>query len=309
MVKSLRRRDVWWLLTLLALGLAVIVVGAWRAHLTHDTWFDGLWLDVAKAGVQLVAVGVLGGALAAVWRNITVQREMNDREIAEQRELKAKEAAEEREREIERNDKIRAELISLVALYNSVKSIRRVLRSLGMDLKTYPEGERDNAMRRGLTSEQAEGFHAQMQILSKLQLDFESKAKQFGQTNFLDDDTDQVVKNLGRIENHLNHILWLWEQRGWTIREGTSLGQVSDGLVRLFRVGDHMRPEVTEPLREITRLINKHVFGEATERTQNALADVLSEHGRRDRGKIAPPWTETRRSTGDADTSTAPAHR
>jgi formiminotetrahydrofolate cyclodeaminase len=65
---------------------------------------------------------VLGGALAAVWRNITAHRE-----------AKAAEDAKERDREIERNDKIRAELISLVALYNGVKSVRRIVRSLGLD--------------------------------------------------------------------------------------------------------------------------------------------------------------------------------
>jgi hypothetical protein len=38
------------------------------------------------------------------------------------------------------------------------------------------------------------------------------KARQFGQTSFLGDDTDQVVTNLGRIENHLNRVLELWEE-------------------------------------------------------------------------------------------------
>ena len=71
---------------------------------------------------------MLGGALAAVWRNITADRE-----------AKAAEDAKERDREIERNDKIRAELISLVALYNGVKSVRRIVRSLGLDLNTYPD--------------------------------------------------------------------------------------------------------------------------------------------------------------------------
>jgi len=271
-----RRRDAWWIVTLLALGLATITAGAWLARTTQDTWFDELWLEVAKAGVQVVAVGVLGGALAAVWRNMAVQREMKARDVAEQREL-----------EIERNDKIRAELASLIALYNDVKSVRRVLRSHGLDLKTYPAAERESARQNALTKEQADSFREQMLVLSELQLGFESKAKQFGQTNFLDDDTDQVVKNLGRIENHLNQVLWLWEQSGWTIREGTHLGLVSDGLVRLFRVRDHMRPEVSEPLRDITRLINKHVFGEATERTQNALAEILLEHKKRDTARNA----------------------
>lgn len=87
--------------------------------------------------------------------------------------------------------------------------------------------------------------------------------------------------------NTSSQVLWLWEQSGWTIREGTHLGQVSDGLVRLFRVRDRMRPEVSEPLRDITRQINKHVFGEATERTRNALAEILLEHKKRDTGRNA----------------------
>jgi hypothetical protein len=67
-------------------------------------------------------------------------------------------------------------------------------------------------------------------ILSGLQLGFEAKVKQFGQTNFLDNDTGRVVEALSLIEEHLNQILDLWEKRGWTIREGTELALASNGL-------------------------------------------------------------------------------
>lgn len=280
----LRGFDARWLLALLALlGMVAIIAATWLAHLTQDKWFDALWLEVAKAGVQVVAVGVLGGALAAIWRDITARRE-----------AKVEEAAKKREQEIERNDKIRGELVSLLALYNGVKAVRRIVRSLGLDLNTYSDAERETVRQNAvLTKEQASGFHEQMLILNGLQLDFESKARQFGQTNFLDDDTDQVVQSLGRIENHLNKVLDLWEQRGWTIREGAAIAVVSDGLEGLFRVRGHLRPEVSKPLREITELINKHVFGEvfgeASTQTQNALAEIVSndekwedEEGKRD---------------------------
>jgi hypothetical protein len=193
--KRLRQHAAWWLLALLtALGLVTIIIGAWLAHLT-------LWSEVAKAGIQVVAVGVLGGALAAIWQSIRTRRD----------------------REIECNDKIRAELVSLVALYNDVKVVRRILRSLGLDLKTYPDNEREQVRQNAqLTEEQARGFHAQMLILSGLQLGFEAKLKQFGQTNFLDDDTVKVVEALSRIEEHLNLVLDLWEQNGRNIREGTA---------------------------------------------------------------------------------------
>jgi hypothetical protein len=116
-------------------------------------------------------------------------------------------------------------------LYNGVKSVRRIVRSLGLDLKTYPDAERETVRQTAILSEeQARGFHAQMLILNGLQLEFESKARQFGQTNFLGDDTDQVVTNLGRIENRLNRVLELWEKSGWIIQQGTPLWLVSDGL-------------------------------------------------------------------------------
>jgi hypothetical protein len=251
--KRLRRHAAWWLLALLTvLGLVAIITGAWLARLTPDKgkWLDALWLEVAKAGVQVVAVGVLGGALAAIWQNISARRE----------------------RESERNDKIRAELISLVALYNDVKTVRRILRSLGLDLKTYPDAEQQQVGQNAvLTAEQARGFHAQMLILSGLQLGFEAKVKQFGQTDFLDEDTGKVVEALSRIEEHLNQVLVLWEQSGWTIREGTTLAVVSDGLEKLFRVRDHLRPQVSDQMREITLLINEHVFGGASKDTKDVV--------------------------------------
>jgi hypothetical protein len=260
-----RRNSAWWLLALLTVvGLAAIITSAWLAHLTpnKDEWLNSLWLEVAKAGVQVVAVGVLGGALTAIWQNIRARR---DREIEHHEKT--------RDREIERNEKIRAELVSLVALYNDVKAVRRILRSLGLDLRTYPYADvkqvRKNAV---LTEEQARGFHAQMLILSGLQLGFEAKAKQFGQTDFLDDDTGKVVEALRCIEEHLNQVLDLWEEKGWTIREGTALAMVSDGLVKLFRVRDHLRPQVSNQMREITRLINEHVFGGASEATEAVVA-------------------------------------
>jgi hypothetical protein len=137
-----RRMAASWLLALLALiGLMVIVVSAVFAFRTENTWFDQFWLEVAKGGVQVVAVGVLGGALAATWQIISANREAK----------------------LQRNAKIREELASLVALYNEVKAIRRTLRSLGLDLKTYPDDERATVVRTGLlTRAQAHGFQEQM---------------------------------------------------------------------------------------------------------------------------------------------------
>lgn len=246
-------------------------------------------------------VGVLGGALAFLWQAITKQREwkhersekvrerkLDGLEKQRERNLALREseregnlALREKEREQRRanNDKLRDELASLVLLYNDVKSVRRNLRSLGLDVKTYPAAQREDVRgTRRLTKEQASGFHEQMLILSGLQLSFEAKLKQFGQTNLLEGDNPKVVTLIGGIENHLNNVLDLWEQRGWDVSEGTTLSVVYDGLVGLFRVPGYFGPHVSQKMREIMELINKHVFNEASTDTQNALKTALSKH-------------------------------
>ena len=267
MRRRLRRHSEWWLLALLTvLGLRAVFIAAWLASLAphNDDWLDALSLEV-QGPASGRAVGVLGGALAAIWRNTRARR---DREIERNDKI--------RDREIERNDAIRAELVSLVALYNEVKAVRRHLRSLGLDLERYPDNEQEQTKNAPLTEEQARGFHEQMLILCGLQLGFEAKVRQFGQTNFLDDDTVEVVEALGRIEKHLNSVLKLWEERGWRIREGTPLAVVYGGLKELFRVRDHFRPEVSNQMWKITVLINKHVFGGATKSTEDVAASIES---------------------------------
>jgi hypothetical protein len=280
-----RGHAAWWLIALLTfIGLAAIITSAWLAHLTphKDTWLNALWLEVAKGGVQVVAVGVLGGALAAIWQNIRARRDQEIERKDKIRDQEIERKDKDRDREIERMDKIRTELVSLVALYNDVKAVRRILRSLGLDLKTYPNNDQEQVKNAVLTEEQARGFHEQMLILSRLQLGFEAKAKQFGQTNFLGADTWKVVEALSCIEEHLNQVLDLWEQKGRTIREGTALAVVSDGLVKLFRVRLYLRPKVSDQMREITKLINEHVFGGASNATKDVVAKIDSAREKRE---------------------------
>jgi hypothetical protein len=108
-----------------------------------------------------------------------------------------------------------------------------------------------------------------------LQLRFESKPLQFGQTDFLGVDTNRVVSHLGVIERYLHDVLKeAWERRAWTIHAGTDVTLVSDALQDLFRA-DTFRANMTNPVAEMTRLINAHMFGEATKATQEALESLV----------------------------------
>lgn len=287
----MRGGEKWWrrhavarLIVLLGiLGVLVLLIGILGAVLAESSTADELWLELAKAGIQIVAVGVVGGALAQAWRRIQTQRE-------------AAAAA---------DDKIRAELAELVALYNNVKAVRRRLRSLGLDTKLYvPDDPADRERcpacpRKGrrcaacterlaaitqrkeeqrrragrtvrLTEEQARGFHAEMWTLNTIQLAYEAKVRQFKQANLLAKaDRKSVKAKLKAIESYLNGVVDdPWEEHGWTIRAGTRLEDVSDPLQKLYRKAE-FRPRLSRPMREITRIMNRHLFG-APSTTQDA---------------------------------------
>lgn len=303
---SSRNVALWVLLLVGAIGVTGVLISVFAYSQARDltgageleNWDRDFWLEVAKAGVQLVAVAVLGGMAAAAWR----ARERN------------------RDQEAERKAKLRGELAELVRLYNDVKKVRRTLRSLGLDAKLHvPRPPRPRCRRpRGhtgleggmvvnmkyaleqkrekkrlrlmkyegkpspgknkeegptneeldrvgrtvrLTGEQARGFHEQMQTLNELQLGYEAKKRQFLEAGLLaDDDRSKVVRELTFIEGNLNDMVGLWEEYGWMIREGTPLGPVSSWLQDLFRQ-DEFRPSVTEPMGRITEIINHRLFG------------------------------------------------
>jgi len=237
-------------------GGLIAVGGAVAALNTSGTTAD-VWSEVAKAGVQVVVVGVAGGALTAVWKALTDRRE---------------EAAVTR-------GKIREEFADLVVLYNGVKSVRRALRSLGLDAKLHIDQDANRNKGDGysttlgglsdlkaaglsteLTREQAEGFREQMQILNELQLGYEAKQRQFEQANLLGDDRAEIAETLERIEKYLNGLVDLWEEHGWSIQEGTKLDAVSPHLQALFRK-ETFRPALTDPMNDITAIFNKHLFG------------------------------------------------
>jgi len=270
-----------WIGVLATLGVMAVVVSTGLAALTNDAWLDDLLLEVAKAGVWIVAVGAVGGALAVAWESITASREA--KRAADVRDEERRLANEEKARDQRRIDdqQLRAELVSLVALYNQVKAVRRSLRSLGLDPK-YPGPDAAGGRSGVLTEMQAQGFQAQMLILNGVQLDFEAKARQFGQTDLVGPDTARVVQLLGSIENHLNQVLSVWETNGYLIQAGSAIEPVSVGLEKLFRVSDHLRPMVSDPLREVLKLLNRRAFGEATPTTKKAYATVVDEHQTRE---------------------------
>ncbi|MCR2811123.1 MULTISPECIES: hypothetical protein [unclassified Microbacterium] len=267
----LGREPFWWLGAGVVIGVVGAGLGTLLASKTSEPWSD-LWSDVAGAGVGVVAVGMVGGALAFSWRAIEKRRE----------------------EEAFVKDKLRAEFTELIVLYNGVKSVRRALRALGLDAKLHLDPERVKKNMAAderyyepescqgvkelevvgraveLTREQVVGFQEQMGRLNELQLGYEAKKRQFDQADLLGEDRATVVAKFEDIESWLNRLVGLWEARGWDIREGTKLVEVSPCIQPLVR-RLHFRHYFTRPMQDITDVFNSHLFGAPRTRARRSV--------------------------------------
>lgn len=227
-----------------ALSLGGIVVGALLTDRDDD-----LWLEVARAGVQVLAVGLIGGAVAAAWRLFEQVR--SDRQKRE---------ADERERERQVHEQQLSIFRKVVGSYNEVKAIRRTLRSLGLRAST---GE--------LSEAQVSGFRDLMLRLNVVQLSFEALKREVGETNIFEGDTVDIVKRLHDIEDYLNGALNVWENSGSLIEVGSERSVVSSGLDGLIGSARRFKDGVVSHQREITRLIHEHLFGPSSELAKREL--------------------------------------
>jgi hypothetical protein len=250
-----------------ALSIGGIVIGMFKTDLD-----DEFWLEVARAGVQVLAVVVIGGAVAAAWRYLEQERSDQQKRLAD-----------ERERQRQLHEQQLAVFRQIVESYNEVKAIRRTLRSIGLREAT------------GTMSEtQVGGFRELMMRLNLVQLAFEALKRELGETDFFKEDTAEIVKRLYYIESHLNKVLQVWEKDGSSIEFGSDAGFVSRGLVGLIgptkglsegfeRRNSRTRSfkeGVVDHRREITRLIHEHLFGPASGTTKDEL-DKLDNDGDR----------------------------
>ena len=109
--------------------------------------------------IDLLSVGLLGGAIAAAWRFVEADREQKERA-----------AADGLARAQQLHDAQREAFRRVVRCYNAVKSIRRTLRSLGF-----------TANAGSLDQEQADRFREQMLRLNEVQLEFEALTRDLGE--------------------------------------------------------------------------------------------------------------------------------
>jgi hypothetical protein len=212
-----------------SVGLLATVAGSVLAWVSDDAWFDDLWFEVAKAGVQVFAVGVLGGALGAAWQHL----------------------ARAEERRHATHERLRAEITETYQLYNGVKEVQRNLRSLGLDATSGV-----------LTQAQVEGLRHELEKLNQLQLAFEMRKRSLARWDALGDDKERAAELLSGIESHLNSVLRTREKLESGRTTGSPVLPVSDSLQPLLRKIP-FRAHVSGPVRELADLIDRAAQGSA----------------------------------------------
>lgn len=223
------------------IGLAAIALGSFLSLATADEWFEDLWFEVAKAGVQVVAVGVVVGGLAAFWRYL------ND------------ESARQHDIEHRRQEHLESDYAKLVSLYNEVKAIRRRLSSLGLDLQQR-HSQHPHPSNGRLTTEQASGFHTELLLLNDAQLGFEDILRGTRVSDLLGDCRGPVIEELDKIQSYLNSIVSGWERRASGVVVDAELAPVSELLQPLFRK-NCFRPGISDRFDRITKAYNTSLFG------------------------------------------------
>ena len=128
-------------------GIAIVVI-------RYNVPNQDVGLETFKALLQLVVVGVIGGLITSIVREIEEERQRYDK----QKEL------ERQKREAIREFK-KLILNQLVDAYSRTKQVRRLLRARGLTLTNVPE--QGNFLRQNVYSEK-------MENLSSIQLNFET---------------------------------------------------------------------------------------------------------------------------------------
>jgi hypothetical protein len=255
----------------------VVGIGMFAAGLALLEDRETVYSDLAKSGLQLLVVGVLGTAIAAGWKWIEFRRDVERREIEQRRDAYRREA--ERSRDIERRDyeyererrHIRREMqlalfVRLVNSYNDVKAIRRTLRSHGL---ANPSGT--------LSQRQIDGFRVEMTRLNRVQLDFEALKREIGEARLYDDNSVEILESLHVIESHLNRALSVWERNGAEIDVGTDASVVAVGLDGLIGESAKFKTGVVAPRRRATELMQASLFEGSSETDRTRLKELEDE--------------------------------
>jgi hypothetical protein len=254
-------------------AVALIAIVLFAAGAAFSTSRGDLPFEVAKAGVQLFAIVLLGGAATFAFG------ELNDRR--EQRREIAAEAREERRA----LDAYRAEVAGeLIGAYHRVKAVRRTLRAAGFEPPVSAT----------LTVEQRAEFWEQLKLLNACQLTLEKVSRDIeGQPGVYGEDHASIKKEIDRVEDHVNKIIANWEEYGRTFTVDADLATIMAPMksLRSFLLGARVKDYVANPISDAARRIHAlrlRVSSDAAARGANRRRDQMRRLGKLGRPANSP---------------------
>jgi hypothetical protein len=249
--------------TLLPIGIVVVALIVAGVLLYLGATHSGdVWLEVAKGGIQLLVIVILGGAVAAGFR---MQDDRRRREGMEQENrLTNQRRREDIEREDrERLDAYRADFVDeLWGAYHRVKAVRRILTAYGF-----------GSMSGEFTVEQCREFDQQMKELDDAQLTLEKLKRDVeGQGDLYEPERKAILVRLKSAERYVRDVIKDWEQSGPNVRPGEDCESVMRAMSYLpgFLGSAHteggMEKLLSVPVSETARMVQKLRFPALGER-------------------------------------------
>ncbi len=229
-MRSLFRRYPWTLfgtvlIVVFVVGVTLALIGVVKSPTPRDEF----WSDLAKAGLQIAIITVLGAIVTTTLKYVDERRARDEQRLQVFRDI--------------------------IAAYNRVKAVRRNLRGLGV-----------LAPANSLNAMQAKAFREQMMALNDAQLSLEAVKKELAESRLFKDPTAMIAQ-LRTVEHYLGGTVYKrWEESGGGIWEGADTEALRD--VKLVEFAGHkhegyraFEEKVSKPLDDLTRLLHAELFG------------------------------------------------
>jgi len=188
---------------------------------------SGIWFEVAKLGLQLAGVTVIGGLVSLGFRLWEKLRD-EDRHLNENRQ---------------------ALVLEIISFYEEVKSVRRTLRAVGLR----------SATKLAVTPQRAAGYHEQMILLNKAQLAFERVGRKVVAFPTAVANPPEVLVAAEKIEKYLHKLIKEWEDKGALLAAPTTTDELRMENLQDF-IGDdkHTRfhSDVAGPLKQMVKAVH-----------------------------------------------------
>jgi hypothetical protein len=177
-----------------------------------------IWMEIAKACIQLVVVVGLGGAVGAVLKAVDEQRSQSRL----------------------RNDLRFRVFQEVVSAYHRLKFVRRNLRAMGL---RRPGPER-------LRPEQVSALRDGQKTLVEVQLTLEQMHREL-ETRSIFDRSEEIRRHLARLLNYLSSVVEEWERYGgqlWKDQQSVLVDELPRLQAFLGRAEDDFRPNAADPM-------------------------------------------------------------